>query len=130
RVESSKDEGLGEEDASQQGRIADINDNEDINLVNVHNDKDMFGVNDSDGDEVIVEDAEMLFDVSDDLRGEDVKDKGKGKMVELEPVKKLLKKDQLMLDEELAFKLQVEEEEEKRLAREKSEQIEEVNIAW
>nr|GEZ58351.1 hypothetical protein [Tanacetum cinerariifolium] len=72
RVESSKDEGLGEEDASQQGRIADINDNEDINLVNVHNDEDMFGVNDSDGDEVIVEDANMLFDVSDDLRGEDV----------------------------------------------------------
>nr|GFC05631.1 hypothetical protein [Tanacetum cinerariifolium] len=34
-----------------------------------------------------------------------VKDKGKGKMVEQEPMKKLSKKDQLMLDEELAFKL-------------------------
>ncbi|GKD10630.1 hypothetical protein Tco_1190315 [Tanacetum coccineum] len=32
-----------------------------------------------------------------------VQDKGKGKMVEPEPVKKLSKKDQLMLDEELAF---------------------------
>ncbi|GJX43911.1 hypothetical protein Tco_0260587 [Tanacetum coccineum] len=41
-----------------------------------------------------------------------VQDKGKGKMVEPEPVKKLSKKDQLMLDEELAFKLQAEEEEE------------------
>ncbi|GKA98134.1 hypothetical protein Tco_0826028 [Tanacetum coccineum] len=41
-----------------------------------------------------------------------VQDKGKGKMVEPEHVKKLSKKDQLMLDEELAFKLQAEEEEE------------------
>nr|GEV05426.1 hypothetical protein [Tanacetum cinerariifolium] len=61
-----------------------------------------------------------------------VHDKGKGKMVEPEPVKKLSKKDQLMLDEELAFKLQAEEEkeEEERLAREKAQQIKEVNIAW
>nr|GEZ53426.1 hypothetical protein [Tanacetum cinerariifolium] len=59
-----------------------------------------------------------------------VQDKGKGKMVEQEPMKKLSKKDQLMLDEELALKLQAKEEEEKRLAREKSQQIKEVNIAW
>ncbi|GJY50513.1 putative ribonuclease H-like domain-containing protein, partial [Tanacetum coccineum] len=45
-----------------------------------------------------------------------VQDKGKGKMVKQEPVKKLSKKDQLMLDEELAFKLQAKEEDE-RLAR-------------
>ncbi|GKC87103.1 hypothetical protein Tco_1147752 [Tanacetum coccineum] len=50
-----------------------------------------------------------------------VQDKGKGKMVELEPVKKLLKKDQLILDEELAFKLQAEEEEEDRLVRQREE---------
>ncbi|GJT57438.1 hypothetical protein Tco_0992492 [Tanacetum coccineum] len=43
-----------------------------------------------------------------------VQDKGKGKMVEPEPVKKLSKKDQLMLDEELAFKLQAEEEAKER----------------
>ncbi|GJS58116.1 hypothetical protein Tco_0652900 [Tanacetum coccineum] len=49
-----------------------------------------------------------------------VQDKGKGKMVEPEPVKKLSKKDQLMLDEELAFKLQAEEEEEEMLAKEKA----------
>nr|GEY31157.1 hypothetical protein [Tanacetum cinerariifolium] len=110
RVESSKDEDFGEEDASKQGRIADIDANEDIYLVNVHNDEDMFGVNDLDGDEV--------------------KDKVIGKMVEQEPMKKLSKKDQLMLDEELAFKLQAEEEEKERLAREKVQQIKEVNIAW
>ncbi|GKD29600.1 hypothetical protein Tco_1240378 [Tanacetum coccineum] len=55
RIESSKDEGLGEEDASKQGRIDDIDANEDIYLVNVHRDEDMFGVNDLEGDEVIVE---------------------------------------------------------------------------
>nr|GEZ58019.1 hypothetical protein [Tanacetum cinerariifolium] len=58
-----------------------------------------------------------------------VQDKGKGKMVKPEPVKKLSNKDQLMLDEELAFKLQVGEEEE-RLSRGKAQQIEEINIAW
>ncbi|GJU90617.1 hypothetical protein Tco_1303040 [Tanacetum coccineum] len=55
-------------------------------------------------------------------------DKGKGIMVE-EPVK-MKKKDQISLDEELAFKLHAEEKEE-RLAREKAQQIKEVNIvAW
>ncbi|GJT54718.1 hypothetical protein Tco_0989772 [Tanacetum coccineum] len=49
-----------------------------------------------------------------------VHDKGKGKMLEPEPVKKLSKKEQLMLDEGLAFKLQAGEEEEERLAREKA----------
>ncbi|GKA72619.1 hypothetical protein Tco_0778835 [Tanacetum coccineum] len=53
-------------------------------------------------------------------------DKGKGKMVKLEPVKKLSKKNQLMLDEELAFRLQGEEEEEERLAKEKAQQIKEL----
>nr|GEU35230.1 copia protein [Tanacetum cinerariifolium] len=67
-VESFTDEGLGEEDASKQGRIVDIDANQDIYLVNVYKDKDMFGVNGSYGNDVIVEDAEMLFDVADDLR--------------------------------------------------------------
>ncbi|GKB53053.1 hypothetical protein Tco_0903806, partial [Tanacetum coccineum] len=58
-----------------------------------------------------------------------VQDKGKGKMVKPEPVKKMFKKELFRLDEELAFKLQAEEEEE-RLAREKAQQIEEANIAW
>ncbi|GJR08221.1 hypothetical protein Tco_0790873 [Tanacetum coccineum] len=55
RIKSSEDKGLGEEDASKQGRIDDIDANEDIYLVNVHRDEDMFGVNDLEGDEVIVE---------------------------------------------------------------------------
>ncbi|GJW80083.1 hypothetical protein Tco_0144058 [Tanacetum coccineum] len=56
-------------------------------------------------------------------------DKGKGKMVKEEPVKKFSKKDQLKLDEEFAFKLQAEEEEE-RFAREKAQKVQEDNIAW
>nr|GEY71799.1 hypothetical protein [Tanacetum cinerariifolium] len=60
RVESFKDEGLGEEDASKQKRIADIDDNKDIYLVNVHNDKYIFGVNDLDGDEVIVKGVDVV----------------------------------------------------------------------
>nr|GEW49959.1 putative ribonuclease H-like domain-containing protein [Tanacetum cinerariifolium] len=63
-----------------------------------------------------------------------VKDNSKGNMVKLKHVKKLSKKDQLMIDEELTFKLQAEEEEEEekeeRLAREKAQQIKEVSIAW
>ncbi|GKC50779.1 hypothetical protein Tco_1073524 [Tanacetum coccineum] len=60
RLESSKDEGLGEKDASKQERIADIDANKDIYLVNVHTDEDMFGVNDLDGDEVIVDNVDVV----------------------------------------------------------------------
>ncbi|GJV47798.1 hypothetical protein Tco_1438010, partial [Tanacetum coccineum] len=57
-----------------------------------------------------------------------IRNKGKGIMVE-EPVK-MKKKDQISIDEELAFKLQAEEEEE-RLAREKAQREEEANIiSW
>ncbi|GJZ05335.1 hypothetical protein Tco_0538610 [Tanacetum coccineum] len=100
RVESSEYKGLGEEDASKQGRIADIDANKYIYLVNVHTDEDMFDVNDLDGDEPVVE--------------------------QVKPMKRL---EQMRLDEELSFKLQAEEEEE-RLAREKAHQTEEANIAW
>ncbi|GJV69373.1 hypothetical protein Tco_1484882, partial [Tanacetum coccineum] len=56
-------------------------------------------------------------------------DKGKGIMVE-EPMK-MKKKDQISLNEELAFKLQAKEEEKERLAREKAQKIKEDNIvAW
>ncbi|GKC14565.1 retrovirus-related pol polyprotein from transposon TNT 1-94 [Tanacetum coccineum] len=64
RVESSEDEGLGEEDASKQGRIDDIDANEDIYQVNIHRDKDMFGLNDLEGDEVIVETEVASKDVN------------------------------------------------------------------
>ncbi|GJU47633.1 putative ribonuclease H-like domain-containing protein [Tanacetum coccineum] len=57
-----------------------------------------------------------------------IKDKGKAKMIE--PEKPLKKKEQIRLDEELSFKLQAEEEEQVRLAREKAEKVEEANISW
>ncbi|GKA13336.1 hypothetical protein Tco_0692982, partial [Tanacetum coccineum] len=203
RVESSEDEGLGEEDASKQGRIVDIDADAGINLVSTYfdADTDMFGVHDLVGDEVVVETKVASKDVNlsvdevtlaqalatlksakpkaDKIMLQEpeqgiittttaattvtaastipkakglviheqeqaptptvssqqpsqlnVQDKGKGKMVEPKPVMKLSKKDQLMLDEELSFKLQVEEEEE-RLAREKYQQIEEAKIvSW
>ncbi|GKE03583.1 hypothetical protein Tco_1395601 [Tanacetum coccineum] len=155
RVESSEDEGLGEEDASKQGRIADIDTNAGINLVSTHfdADTDMFRVRDLVGDEVVVEtevaskDVNLSVDevtlaasirpkakgliiheheqvptpiVSSQQPSElNVQDKRKGKMVKPD-VKKLSKKDQLMLDEELAFKLQAEKEEEERISREKA----------
>ncbi|GKD50181.1 hypothetical protein Tco_1279157 [Tanacetum coccineum] len=55
-------------------------------------------------------------------------DKGKGIMIE-EPVKPMKKKVQIMLDEEVASKLQAEFDEEERLAREKAEKEKEANIA-
>ncbi|GJV25192.1 hypothetical protein Tco_1377887 [Tanacetum coccineum] len=63
KVESSK-ESLGEEDASKQGRIDDIDANEDIYLVNVHRDEDRFGVNNLEGDEVVVETEVASKDVN------------------------------------------------------------------
>ncbi|GJZ22006.1 hypothetical protein Tco_0559045 [Tanacetum coccineum] len=54
-----------------------------------------------------------------------IQDKGKAKMIEPEPLKKLLKKDQLKLDEEVAQRLQAEFDEQERIKREKAE----VNIA-
>ncbi|GJU41528.1 hypothetical protein Tco_1194485 [Tanacetum coccineum] len=235
RVESSDEEGLGEEDASKQGRIADIDADAGITLDSTHfdADTDMLGVHDLDGDEVIVDNkdvvtaaeetrsvveevtavtipvsattttttttiitdvemtlAQALADfksakpkadkvviqepeqgttmltliitnaaitittvstrprakgiviheqeqaptptISSQQPSQEVQNKGNGKMVEPEPVKKMSKKDLLWLDEELAFKLQAkeEEEEEEMLAREKAQQVEEANIAW
>nr|GEU49020.1 ribonuclease H-like domain-containing protein [Tanacetum cinerariifolium] len=43
-VESSEDKGLGEDDASKQEMVANIDANKDIYLVNVYNDEDMFDV--------------------------------------------------------------------------------------
>ncbi|GJW48580.1 hypothetical protein Tco_0080226 [Tanacetum coccineum] len=55
-------------------------------------------------------------------------DNGKGIMIE-EPVKHMKKKVQIMLDEEVALKLQAKIDEEERLAREKVEKEKEANIA-
>ncbi|GJX71543.1 hypothetical protein Tco_0308714 [Tanacetum coccineum] len=153
RVESSKDEGLGEEDASKQGRIADIDADTGINLVSTSFDADidMFGVHDLVGDEVVVETEVASKDVN--LSVDEVtlaqaltalkSAKPKANKVMLQE----LEQDTIITTaattvtaalhksidayEELAFKLQAEEEEEERLPREKSQQIEEVNIvSW
>ncbi|GKB20587.1 hypothetical protein Tco_0854510 [Tanacetum coccineum] len=56
RVVLSDEESLGEEDASKQGRkIADIDADEGVNLASTYNDEDMFGVNDLDGEGVVVD---------------------------------------------------------------------------
>ncbi|GJW41364.1 hypothetical protein Tco_0067209 [Tanacetum coccineum] len=55
-------------------------------------------------------------------------DKGKGIMIE-KPIKPMKKKVQIMLDEEVALKLQAEFDKEERLAREKVEKEKEANIA-
>nr|GEX85161.1 hypothetical protein [Tanacetum cinerariifolium] len=54
----------------------------------------------------------------------------KGKEIMVEPEMPLKKKAQISLDEEFAFKLQAEEDEQERIVREKAQQIKEVNLAW
>nr|GEV41430.1 hypothetical protein [Tanacetum cinerariifolium] len=64
-VESSLDkESLVEENSYQQGRISDIDANQDIYLVNVQKDEDIFGVND--------QDDTLMFVADIDLQGEEV----------------------------------------------------------
>nr|GEW87899.1 retrovirus-related Pol polyprotein from transposon TNT 1-94 [Tanacetum cinerariifolium] len=58
-------------------------------------------------------------------------DKGKGILIEpvIAPMKPMKRKEQIWLDDEAALKLQAAFDEEKRLAREKAEKVEEANIA-
>nr|GFA92291.1 hypothetical protein [Tanacetum cinerariifolium] len=132
RIVSSNEECLGDpEDASKQGRIAEIDADEDLSLINETtqdqgrmNEEDLFGVNDLDGDEVIV----------DVTIGENVEHEATvvGKEVSIadpvttaEPEKPLKKKDQIALDEEIARKLEAQMkadmEKEQRIEREKDE---------
>ncbi|GKE09523.1 hypothetical protein Tco_1413074 [Tanacetum coccineum] len=118
-IESSKDEGLGDqEDASKQGRkIADIDADEEVTLID-----ETYGRNDDN----------LMFDIGvlDEQEVEVEKDKDKGKEKMVEPEKPLKKKDQILIDDEIAQRLQeelqVELEEEERLARQKEE---DANIA-
>ncbi|GKB26026.1 hypothetical protein Tco_0865427, partial [Tanacetum coccineum] len=66
RMESSKDEGLCEEDASKQGRIADIDTDVGIKIVSTHFDADtnMFRVHHLVGDVVVVETEVASKDVN------------------------------------------------------------------
>nr|GEX34345.1 hypothetical protein [Tanacetum cinerariifolium] len=54
RVESFEDKGLGEEDASKQERVADIDANEDITLVSTHDEQMFDAYQDLGGEEVFV----------------------------------------------------------------------------
>nr|GEV93860.1 hypothetical protein [Tanacetum cinerariifolium] len=131
------------EDASKQERsIEDIDQDAEIALVDESqmrmDDADMFGFSDLEGNEVIVEKEVSTADpvttageVVNAASVEDIqahkptisslKDKGKAKMIE--PKKRLKKKDQIALDEEVARKLEAkmraEREEEERIAKEK-----------
>nr|GEW74814.1 ribonuclease H-like domain-containing protein [Tanacetum cinerariifolium] len=170
RIISSDEEGLGDqEDASKQGRIAEIDADEDLFLINETaqdqgriNDQDLFGVHNLDGDEVFVDattgenveqDATVVEKVVTTIKDIEVttaaattpqisKDEltlaqtliemkatePKEKRVtiqELKPEKPLKKKDQIALDDEVAWKLEAEMKaemnEEKRIAKEKNE---------
>ncbi|GJW46152.1 hypothetical protein Tco_0077798 [Tanacetum coccineum] len=113
-------------------RINVIDADEDITLVNVKYDAEIFDVNTLTGDEVFAEQEVATKDVNltiDEvtlaqalaaLKSVKPKDKGKGIMVE-EHVKTMKKKDLIRLDEEIASKLQAEFDEEERLARENDE---------
>ncbi|GKA39618.1 ribonuclease H-like domain-containing protein [Tanacetum coccineum] len=76
---------------------------------------------------VVQEPSEFLTTTSQPSKLPQAKDKDKAKMVEAE--KPLKMKEQIRLDEELALKLQAEEEEQARSTREKAKKVEEANIS-
>ncbi|GKD29184.1 putative ribonuclease H-like domain-containing protein, partial [Tanacetum coccineum] len=136
KVESSGDEeDLGEGDASKQGRkINAIDADEDITLVNDQDDTDMFGVNDLDGDEVVVDNVDVVRTIEETINAAATTTTTTTAIITnpvVEQVKPMKRLEQIRLDKELTFKLQAEEEEEEeeRLAREKAHQTEEANIA-
>ncbi|GJR82831.1 hypothetical protein Tco_0153616 [Tanacetum coccineum] len=135
QVVSSEDEGLGDqEDASKQGRkIDDIDQDVEVTLVNETQgkyddvqmfDTDIFNVSVA---ATITTEEITLAQALAELRSAKPKIVNNTKMIE--PEKPLKMKEQIRLDEELAFKLQAEEEEQERLAREKAEKVEEANIS-
>ncbi|GJZ37228.1 hypothetical protein Tco_0583419 [Tanacetum coccineum] len=144
KVESFEDESLGEEDASKQGRIADIDANEDIYLVNVQTDEDMFSVNDLDGDEVIVKisaattttTTTAITDVEMTLAQALAKLKSakpKATIITTTPTLTTTTAATIITTVSTrpgAKGLAEEEEEEERLSRKKAQQMEEANIAW
>nr|GFB29627.1 hypothetical protein [Tanacetum cinerariifolium] len=127
RIISSEEKGLGDqEDASKQERIAKIDADKDLSLINKTaqdqgrmNDKDMFGVKDLDGDEVVV----------DVLAGE--KEEQSEKVTEKEvsttdPVTTGVKQLLLLMLKDLEAQMQADLEEEQKIAKQKEE---EANIA-
>nr|GEY89047.1 hypothetical protein [Tanacetum cinerariifolium] len=128
RVESSDNEESLGEDASKQGRIEAIDADEDITLVNVQANAEMFDADkDLGGEEVFVK-QEVV--VNKEKIDEVILAEALEKLKTLKPMAKgHKKKDQIRLDEEAASKLQNEFDEEQKLAREKPEKELEANIA-
>nr|GEY00895.1 putative ribonuclease H-like domain-containing protein [Tanacetum cinerariifolium] len=140
RVESlDNEDSLGEDASKHERRINDIDADEDITLVNVQADAEMFDADkDLGGEEVFVEqevvadkeknDEVTLAQALAELKTSNPKPKG----VIIQEPKELVKpkkKDQIRLDEEAALKLQAELDEEQTLAREKAKKEIEANIA-
>nr|GEU61525.1 uncharacterized mitochondrial protein AtMg00810-like [Tanacetum cinerariifolium] len=68
RVESSRDEeSLGEDASKHRRRIDAINQDEDITMINVQDDSEMFDVNDLGGEEVFVTEQEVVKDVNENV---------------------------------------------------------------
>nr|GEZ06368.1 hypothetical protein [Tanacetum cinerariifolium] len=157
KVESSNDEENLGDDASKQGRIEAIDVDEDITLVNVQDDVEMFDVNDLGGEEVFVAEQEVVKDVKENVVEEVVnaaqvvkgiviqereepskstttttvpkqQSSNKGKGIMIEEPVKPKKKYQIKLDEEAAKRLQADFNEEERLARERAKKEQETNI--
>ncbi|GKA49468.1 hypothetical protein Tco_0742541 [Tanacetum coccineum] len=146
QVVSSEDEGLGDqEDASKQGRkIDDIDQDAEVTLVDETQASVKPKVVVQEPVQSITTTTPSTIPKSKSITFRDpsesttrttltsipsnIKNKGKAKMIE--PEKPLKMKEQIRLDEELAFKLQAKEEEQARLARETVEKVKEANISW
>nr|GEU95570.1 hypothetical protein [Tanacetum cinerariifolium] len=133
-ISSSDDEALDKEDTSTQGRIDEIDVDEDIALVSTYNDELQ-----DEGIKDVVSAAETMVTTAPTITAEstktNVENKGKGKAKLIkEPEMPKKRKHQIKADKELAEKLQAEMQaeinEEDSLAREKAQQVEEVNLAW
>ncbi|GKE50319.1 hypothetical protein Tco_1481577 [Tanacetum coccineum] len=127
RVESFKDEGLGKEDASKQGRISDIDANAGISLMVVETEVASKDVNLIINEVTLAQALVALKSAKPNADKVKVHDKGKGIMVE-EPLK-MKKKDQISFDKQEAKRLQAGFDKEERLAREKAQQEQEANVA-
>ncbi|GJX75781.1 hypothetical protein Tco_0322592 [Tanacetum coccineum] len=153
QVVSFEDEGLGDQkDASKQGRkITDIDQDVEVTLVDetqgsVEEVVSTVKVNTA---ATITTEEITLAQALTELRSakpkrpcesttrttltpisSNIKDKVKAKLMKLWRIPLIDKKRTNRLDEDLAFKLQAEEEEQARLAREKAEEVKEANISW
>ncbi|GJY66836.1 hypothetical protein Tco_0469074 [Tanacetum coccineum] len=122
RVESSNNEESLGEDESKQERIDAI---DDITLAQAL--KEMKSTKPKKKGVIIQELGESITTISSQLSSQQSQDKGKVLLIEL--VKPMKKKDLMRLDEETALNLQAEFDEEERLARDKAEKEKEANIS-